>query len=300
MRRKADSMDSGYQIERRLAALDRDLHKRYCGCVTVSSQLLTRYEGVFPTYTDHSALHTLEIVDYCNQLTGRYLDRLTADDLYVLLMGALFHDVGMGISQRDYVRFAPRLGLPGLEEFPRKEDWADLIRDNHQDLSALYVEQYADFFDIPNPRYVRAITQVCRGHRKTDLMDPEGYPPELEVLPGQVVHLPYLAALLCLADELDVAADRNISFLYDIDRVNNPVSQMEFRKHQAIRAVDLEEQRVVIHAESGDPELRKGVVRLSEKLEEKLQICRAVVAARTPFSITQERVCLEFRTTDPA
>lgn len=293
-------MDSGYRMERRLAALDGDLHNRYCGCVAVSPQLLTRYEGIFPTYTDHSALHTLEIVDYCNQLAGRYLDRLTADDLYVLLMGALFHDVGMGISQRDYARFAPRLGLPAPAEFSRKEDWADLIRDNHQELSALYVEHYAEFLDIPNPRYVRAITQVCRGHRKTDLMDPEGYPPELEVLPGRVVHLPYLAALLCLADELDVAADRNISFLYDMDRVNNPVSRMEFRKHQAIRSVDLEEQRVVIRAETDDPEVQEGIVRLSEKLDEKLQSCRAVAAARTPFAITQEQVCLELRAPEPA
>lgn len=291
-------MDSGYQIERRLAELDKCLHNRYRGCVAVSPQLLTRYESIFPTYTDHSALHTLEIMDYCNQLTGRYLDLLTADDLYVLLMGALFHDVGMGISPRDYERFAPRLGLPALSELSREEDWADLIRDNHQELSALYVEQYADFLDIPNPRYIQAVIQVCRGHRKTDLMDLEGYPPELEVLPNRVVHLPYLAALLCLADELDVAADRNISFLYDIDRVDNPISRMEFRKHQAVRAVDLEERRVVIHAETNDPELRKGIVRLSEKLDEKLQSCRTVAAAHTPFSITQEKVYLDLRSPD--
>lgn len=130
-------------------------------------------------------------------------------------------------------------------------------------------------------------------------MDPEGYPPELEVLPGRVVHLPYLAAILCLADELDVAADRNISFLYDIDRVDNPISRMEFRKHQAIRRVELEERRVVIHGETDDPELREGIVRLAEKLDEKLQSCRAVAAARTPFAITQETVCLELRAPDP-
>lgn len=288
-----DTLDTDYQIEKRLMELDSGLHSRYRDCVVVSQNMLTRYESTFPTYTDHSALHTLEIIDLCNRLIGEQLSALTADDLYVLLMGALLHDVGMGISRRDFERFRPRLGLPHLTGPSSDLERAELTRDFHQELSALYIERYQDLLDIPNTRYVQAVIQVCRGHRKTDLMDGEGYPAQLEVRPGRVVHLPYLAALLCLADELDVAADRNIGFLYDVDKVENPVSRLEFQKHQAIRRVELEPGRVVIYAESDDPVVRDGVIQLADKLGDKLRYCRAVVAARTGFSIAQKSVHLE-------
>lgn len=286
-------MDTDYRIERRLVELDGGLHGRYRDCVVATQNMLTRYESTFPTYTDHSALHTLEIIDLCNQLLGEYLGDMTADDLYVLLMGALLHDVGMGISQRDFERFRPQINLPHLTGPSTDLERAELIRDFHQEFSALYIERYQDLLDIPNLRYVQAIIQVCRGHRKTDLMDEEGYPACLEVLPGRVVHLPYLAALLCLADELDVAADRNIGFLFDIDKVANPVSRMEFLKHQAIQQVEIEPEQVVIRAHADDPAVRDGIIRLSEKLGDKLRYCRAVAAARSGFTIPQKTVYLE-------
>lgn len=140
---------------------------------------------------------------------------------------------------------------------------------------------------------MQAIAQVCKGHRKTDLMDEIGYPSELELSGNRLIHLPYLAALICLADELDVAADRNIGFLYDIGNISNPVSRMEFLKHQAIRKVEIEPESVVVHAYSDDADVREGVIRLSEKLDDKLRYCRTVVAMRTDFAIHQKTVILE-------
>ena len=51
--------------------------------------------------------------------------------------------------------------------------------------------------------------------------------------------------------------------------------------------------RVVIYAESDDPVVRDGVIQLADKLGDKLRYCRAVVAARTGFSIAQKSVHLE-------
>ena len=80
--------------------------------------MLSRYQCTFPEYTDHSTLHTLEIVDICNALIGDQIDRLTADDLYVLLMSALFHDVGMGISEKDFYSFYSVIA----KLFPMRQD----------------------------------------------------------------------------------------------------------------------------------------------------------------------------------
>ena len=65
-----------------------------------------------------------------------------------------------------------------------------------------------------------AIAQVCSGHRKADLWNPAAYPMPCPVGKGRTVCLPYLAALLRLADELDIAFDRNFSFLYDPEHID--------------------------------------------------------------------------------
>ena len=135
--------------------------------------------------------------------------------------------------------------------------------------------------------------QVCRGHRKTDLLDEAEYPSRFAVEPGKTVYLPYLAALLCLADELDIAAGRNISFLYNVERMPSPRDRREFRKHMAIDRVDLERERVVVHARTEDPEIRAGIREVCGKLLEKLLLCRRVAAERSPFVITQASVILD-------
>ena len=282
-------MELDYGLERRLARRSPELHSRYRDCVVTSQRMLSRYENYFPDFTDHTVLHTLDILDLCNQLIGRQIERLTPEDLYVLLMGALFHDVGMGVSVSDFEQFRAVLGFEELADDTARA-WA--VRGYHQELSGLYLEKYWHMFDFPNEAYAKAVIQVCRGHRKTDLLDEAGYPPQFEVEPGKTVSLPYLAALLCLADELDIAAERNVSFLYDVERMPSPRDRREFRKHMAIRRVELEEERVVVHAWTEDPEIRAGVEEVTDKLREKLLLCRRVAAERSSFVITQADVVL--------
>lgn len=282
-------MELDYGIERRLAQLAPELHSRYRDCVVSAQRMLSRYENYFPDFTDHTVLHTLDILELCNRLIGSQLEQLTAEELYVLLMGALFHDVGMGVSAADFEQFRQVLGIqPPADDTARA--WA--VRDHHQELSGLYLEKYWRMLDLPNEAYARAVIQVCRGHRKTDLLDETGYPRQFEVEPGRAVRLPYLAALLCLADELDIAAQRNVSFLYDVEKMPSPRDRREFRKHMAIRRVELEEDRVVVYAWTEDPEIRSGVEEVCAKLLDKLLLCRRVAAERSPFVISQADVVL--------
>ena len=282
-------MEQDYGIERRLSRCAPELHSRYRDCVVTSQMMLCRYKNYFPDFTDHTVLHTLDILELCNQLIGDQMEKLTAEELYVLLMGALFHDVGMGVSVSDFEEFQKILGFPTPADETARA-WA--VRDHHQELSGLYLKKYWQMLDIPNEAYARAVIQVCRGHRKTDLFDEKGYPPRFEVEPGKAVSLPYLAALICLADELDIAADRNISFLYDVEKMPSARDRLEFRKHMAIWRVDLTPDVVVVHAWTEDPEIRTGVKEVTDKLRDKLLMCRRVAAERSSFIITQADVLL--------
>ena len=287
--------ETDYMVERRLAGLDADLHARYRNCVVVSQQMLLRYEGIFPDFTDHTALHALEVVDYCTALIAEQIDRLSADELYVLLMSAMFHDVGLGVSGRDFEEFLP-LVCPGEALPDTVEKRQKVVRANHQEFSGCYLRKYWEVFDIPNERYAQAIIQTCRGHRKADLWDPAGYPCPLEVLPERAVCLPYLAALLRLADELDIAFDRNFSFLYDPEHMVHAKDRFEFKKHRSIRRVELLADRVVVTAVADDAEIRVGIEETVEKLRKTLLYCREVTAARTDFVIHQSKVELDLTT----
>ena len=79
-------------------------------------------------------------------------------------------------------------------------------------------------------------------------MDEAAYPSRFEVEPGKTVFLPYLSALICLADELDISAERNVSFLYDVEKMPSARDRREFRKHMAIRRVELTPERVEVYA----------------------------------------------------
>ena len=101
---KSDRTD--FAMERHLRTLAPDLHRSFTDAVFGLQNLLSSYKHLFPEYTDHSELHSLTVIDFCNRLIGPQIDRMNGDEIYALLMGCYFHDVGMGISQRDYEAFS--------------------------------------------------------------------------------------------------------------------------------------------------------------------------------------------------
>lgn len=59
-----------FGMERRLKELDSDLHSRFRDTVFAMQHALTHYQRLFPSFTDHTNLHSLSVVDFCNQLIG--------------------------------------------------------------------------------------------------------------------------------------------------------------------------------------------------------------------------------------
>lgn len=207
-------MDTNYLCEQKLKRENPQLHKRVADSVVCVERMLVKYQNIFPTYTDHTALHSINIIDFCNRLIGKNIDQMNADEIYVLLMGAYLHDSGMGITMSDYENFRKKIDFGDYFDTHDQENIPDIIRDFHQEFSGEYIKKYTEIFDIPSQEHLFAIVQVARGHRKTDLWDIKEYPEEICLPNGNKIHLPYLAALIRLADELDIAADRNLQFLY--------------------------------------------------------------------------------------
>ena len=279
-----------YSMERKLRELSPELHGRFTEAVFGLQHVLSNYKLIFPEYTDHTELHSLNVIDFCNQLIGDQIEKMNADEIYSLLMGCYFHDTGMGISLKDYEEFSTQIDFGDFFDTHSRDDLAEAIRAFHNEYSGLFIKKYAEFFEIPSKEHLWGIVQISRGHRKTPLLDTQQYPPDYKVPGGNTISLPYLAALIRLADEIDVAARRNTKLLYDLEDIMDPIEIEEHKKLGAVKELIVEEKAFTLIVKTDEPHVLEGVQKIAGKMQKTLDICRETVAKRTPYVITQEKV----------
>lgn len=280
-----------FLMEKRLYHLNRPLHHRFTDAVFALQHTLSHYKRLFPEYTDHTEQHSMQVIDFCNRLIGsEQIEKLNADEIYVLLMSCYLHDVGMGVSKSDYEAFKQELGADALlAEHPRDTE-GDIVRRYHHEFSGCFIRKYAQMLEIPTQEHLFCIVQVSRGHRKTDLFDAQQYPAAYPVPSGNTVCLPYLAALIRLADEIDVAADRNSQLLYDIGQIQDTYQIYMNKLQKAVTKLHVDTEGFVMEVCTQDAEIYQGLCEVRLKMQETLDLCRNVVKDRTRYCITQKQV----------
>lgn len=282
--------ENSFALEFRLRELDKDLHKRFTDCVFALQKILSNYKLIFPEFTDHTELHTLTVIDFCRRLIGDAIDRLNKNELYVLLCGCYFHDTGMGITEKDFEAFSNQIDFGDYFDKRPNATRAEIIRDFHNDFSGLFVRKYAELFEFPSKAHTEAVIQISRGHRKTDLMDENIYPTKLEMPDGEKVCLPYLSALLRLADEIDVTAARNPVLLYDMEAITDDRQFLEHKKHHAVRELKIDTDAFILIIDDSDPVITEKIKIMAGKMQQTLDTCLKAVNGRTPFEITQKEI----------
>jgi len=63
-------MGNGFLLEKVLQEGDPGLHRRMRDTVFVLRTMLWSFLDRFPSFTDHSLLHSLNVIDYCNRIIG--------------------------------------------------------------------------------------------------------------------------------------------------------------------------------------------------------------------------------------
>ncbi len=282
-----------FAMERRLSELDPELHRRFTNAVFALQHNLNNYKLLFPEYTDHTILHSMTVIDFCNCLIGKQIGEMNADQLYVLLVSCHFHDTGMGITMDNYREFSRQIDFGSYFDTHPRDDYPAVIRTFHHEFSGMFIRKYAALFDIPTPEHEQAIVQVSRGHRRTDLMDEREYPADARVPNGNLLCLPYLASLIRLADEIDVAAARNPVLLYDIESLTDEIEIVENKKVKAVRRLLVTDSAFTLQVDTPETEILEQIRQMAVKMQATLDYCRELTAARTPFVITQKKVLLE-------
>ena len=282
-----------FSLERRLKELDPFLHSRFVDMVFSLQQILSNYQLIFPLFTDHTELHSLNIIEFCNKLIADQVFQLNADEIYCILLGCYFHDSGMGVSRSDFEEFSKQIDFGDYFETHSRDNYPEIVRNFHNEYSGLFIKKYARFFEFPSEAHLFAIIQISRGHRKTNLFDREEYPVSLLAPNGNKICLPYLSALVRLADEIDVTASHNSEAIYDLSKIVEEVHLIEFMKHEAVRGLEIKEKEFIMYVHSDDPKIIKSLYILAEKMKKTLDECRNVVNGGTPYRITQETIRLE-------
>ncbi len=289
----SEEREHDFAMEKRLREMSPELHRRFTDAVFGLQKILSNYKLIFPEYTDHSELHSLTVIDFCNNLMGKQVEKLNADELYALLVACYFHDTGMGISHKDYEQFSKEIDFGDYFETHSRDNLQEIIRNFHNEFSGRFIKKYAPFFEIPSEEHLWAIMQIARGHRKTKLMDEKEYPVNYKVPGGNEICLPYLAALIRLADEIDVAAFRNSKLLYHLEAIVDEKQIVEHKRHQAVKDLIISEKAFTLLVDTQEEEIKSSIFRMAEKMQITLDVCRRVVEEHTPYMITQEKIIVE-------
>ncbi len=281
--------ENDYLLEKRLRSASPDLQRRVNDSSFVLQAMLSRFLDRFPDFTDHSLLHSLDVLYFCNQLLGReQVERLCPEECYVVIMACYLHDIGMGVSEKYFREFSRQIDFGDYFETHDRRDTNRIVRDFHNEYSGLFIRRFAALFDIPTEDLIFAVIQVSRGHRKTDLFDEKEYP-DIPVEGGRL-RLAFLSALVRLADEIDVASDRNPELMYDTAHLTKKQDIEAFGTHESVLGVYVEKERILLRIRPKSPEYLPLLEELAGKIQKTLDYCRDVAEKRSDLRVTQKRV----------
>jgi len=159
-----------------------------------------------------------------------------------------------------------------------KQSTEEFIRDIHHEISYDFILKEYELLKIYNKDYAKAIAIVARGHRKVALDEIEIYEPKKFVRSGrEFVCLPYLAAVLRLADELDITNVRTPEILTKYYMPNNEESIKEWKKHISTTQRNFTEDKVIFRVNCSDHNNLAALEDQFKKIENTINYCQKII-----------------------
>lgn len=223
--------------------------------------ILTRIPAMFSNYTNHDITHSLRIADYMVSLLPAPIEEYSYTELAIMLISAIFHDVGMSVSETE-----SSLDISKQDE----------IRQTHHIRSEEFVlkKTSMDYFKIKSSRDVnfqKIVSLIVRAHGE-DISWIENYLQTDEEYGTDSINPLFIACLLRLSDYLDFDSRRTPYNLFNYLDLKAK-SYDEWRKHFPIsNYIKINEQRqVYFMGNCEEPEVYHQICRYFGNIEKEIK-----------------------------
>lgn len=212
----------------------KELQNRNSNYITNIDLLLTKIEPRFikieenfPNYTHHDISHSRNVLEFMTDLLPSNITVYSDTMLYIILLAALLHDIGMGEESKNKIK-------PGSKE-------QNILRQKHPDLSEQYIINELTNTDFGVDKdgdgkwFQEQLGRIVKSHGESINWILQNIENDF-VYRSESINFQFVAFLLRLADALDYDATRAPFDLYLQKEENLPeISKNEWKKQQYIQ-----------------------------------------------------------------
>jgi hypothetical protein len=181
-------------------------------------------------FTSHGVLHIGNVIDQLSaMIPDAILAKMNSLELFVLLCSAWLHDIGMLINRDS------KGNILAEQE----------IRENHHVLTRDFIRENYNKLGIHDAVTAQVIADICYCHRRE--VDIKTYlPTETKIVGTVQVRTRLLAALLRLADALDVTSKRSPEVIFKDLAYLPELSEKHWRACQLVHGIEYNAEKLAI------------------------------------------------------
>lgn len=234
-----------------------------------AQSFLSRIPAMFSNYTNHDIGHSARVADYMVDLLPQPLDKYNDTELVIMLYSAIFHDIGMVVSETES-------DLDSAKQ--------DDIRKNHHIRSEKFLNDHNeknDCFNIDNEgsvNFKNLVATIARSHGE-DFSWIEKNLKQKECFGNDTVNPCFIACLLRLGDYLDFDSKRTPYHLFNFLNLST-ISSDEWKKHFSITNYNkIEKQRIVFYGNCEEPDIFLGILHYFNLIEKEIKNAKSLLSS---------------------
>lgn len=282
------------------------------------TKMIIRYMN---EYTLHDSDHLFRVLHIMSRLIPKEtVEKLSLVELFLLILAAFFHDIGMAPSEREIRAWQGLFEEDAPTEYEKNtfEDY-DLFRDSKpeivtkiNELKQANEEPKADLLEKHIiSQYIRSthaqrardiisedwagrikfidydltneLAEICFSHNE-NAIKLLSLDTSISCGDDQYLCLPFLGVVLRLADVLDFDPKRTPEVLFSHLMIMNPISLQEWNKHRTIESWAISNEHIAFSAKCSHPAIEYSIRKFCDIIDEELKSCTLVLTSMTDTS----------------
>jgi len=289
------------------------------------SKIIIRHMG---EYTLHDIDHIYNVLKIMDLLLGKEnISYLSTPELMMLILSAIFHDIGMAPSEKDvlawkkvwdatpefesaeeklqYQLFERYLsarpdkteqiltltnnGESSKSDFLKNSLISDYIRSTHSFRAKEIIDKdWGGRIIYKETELTVEFAEVCFSHNQ-DASSIMNMDKQFLCGQGEYICFPLIAILLRISDLIDFDSKRTPEVLLSNLAIRNPISLTEWKKHRSIEAWNISPEIIQFQAKCRHPAIESAIHQFCDYIDAELIACNAILMELNRQSSSTQR-----------